>query len=281
MMPSDIGEHILTHDFVMLPGIGAFVAEYSRPYFSESGDIIPGERTLRFNPLLRNDSDVSLLEALREKQLLSIEEVQDKYFAFLDQVMEDLEKKGEYQWDGLGRLMLLNGEINFKPLEKKVVQERIISEDLPVVEEDEKVEEEASENKTAKYLIFALPLVLLSAALVYMVFFKPSRREVVKEKEPELSLPEEVIVDTLSTDTVTYINPEEIENYRVDIGIYKREKDAAKIVAFLESKGYRPKVRPHGPLYKVFLPASSEEQARRYVKDVGKLIDDTPVYVRL
>jgi hypothetical protein len=281
MMPSDIGEHILTHDFVMLPGIGAFVAEYSRPYFSESGDIIPGERTLRFNPLLRNDSDVSLLEALREKQRLSIEEVQDKYFAFLDQVMEDLEKKGEYQWDGLGRLMLLNGEINFKPLEKKVVQERIISEDLPVVEEDEKVEEEASENKTAKYLIFALPLVLLSAALVYMVFFKPSRREVVKEKEPELSLPEEVIVDTLSTDTVTYINPEEIENYRVDIGIYKREKDAAKIVAFLESKGYRPKVRPHGPLYKVFLPASSEEQARRYVKDVGKLIDDTPVYVRL
>ena len=295
MMPSDIREHILTHDFVMLPGIGAFVAEYSRPYFSETGDIIPGERTLRFNPLLRNDSDVSLLEALRQKHQLSIEEVQDKYFAFLDQVMEDLEKKGEYQWEGLGRLTLKIGEINFEPLAKKVVTESIKNEDLPLPDEEQgfqlqeeednfqlpEEDEEGSENKTAKYLIFALPLVLLSAALVYMVFFKPSRREVVKEIEPELSLPEEVIVDTLSTDTVTYVNPEEIENYRVDIGIYKREKDAAKIVAFLESKGYRPKVKPHGPLFKVFLPASSEEQARRYVKDVGKLIDDTPVYVRL
>lgn len=276
-MHSEIRDYILSHDFVMLPGIGAFVAEYSRPYFSESGDIIPGERTVRFNPLLRNDSDVSILKDFQEELGISAEDVQEKYFSFLDHVNGQLATYGRYHWDDFGLLVQEGGSLKFVPFTTavKVVEEEVAVE----VPEEEEIEEES--NKTMKYLIFALPLALLSAALVYMVFFKPSQRETVQVTAPLKLEEEEVTIDTLSTDSTQEVDPLEIETYRVVIGIYKREKDAAKIVAFLETKGYRPKVRPHGPLFKVYLPSSSEEQARRYVKDVGKLIDDTPIYERI
>lgn len=277
MMHAEIREYIRSHDFVMLPGIGAFVAEYSRPYFSDSGDIIPGERSVRFNPLLRNDSDVSILKDFQEELGMSAEEVQDKYFSFLDHVNGQLAAYGRYHWDNFGLLVQEGGELKFVPFTTAVT---VVKNEVP--EEESEVEELDEEgNKTMKYLIFALPLALLSAALVYMVFFKPSQREAVQVVAPLELEEEEVIIDTLSSDSTFEVDPLEVETYRVIIGIYKREKDAAKIVSFLESKGYRPKVRPHGPLYKVYLPSSSEEQARRYVKDVGKLIDDTPYYERI
>jgi hypothetical protein len=277
MMHAEIREYIRSHDFVMLPGIGAFVAEYSRPYFSDSGDIIPGERSVRFNPLLRNDSDVSILKDFQEELGMSAEEVQDKYFSFLDHVNGQLATYSRYHWDNFGLLVQEGGELKFVPFTTAVT---VVKNEVP--EEESEVEElEEEGNKTMKYLIFALPLALLSAALVYMVFFKPSQREAVQVVAPLELEEEEVIIDTLSSDSTFEVDPLEVETYRVIIGIYKREKDAAKIVSFLESKGYRPKVRPHGPLYKVYLPSSSEEQARRYVKDVGKLIDDTPYYERI
>lgn len=278
MMHAEIREYILSHDFVMLPGIGAFVAEYSRPYFSESGDIVPGERTVRFNPLLRNDSDVSILQDFQEELGLSTEDIQEKYFSFLDHVNGQLATYGRYHWDDFGVLVREEGSVKFVPFTAavKVVEEVATDEEEP---EEEEIGEE--DNKTMKYLIFALPLALLSAALVYMVFFKPSQREAVQVVAPLELEAEDVTIDTLSVDSTVEVDPLEIETYRVVIGIYKREKDAAKIVAFLETKGYSPKVRPHGPLFKVYLPSSSEEQARRYVKDVGKLIDDTPIYERI
>ncbi len=310
---SEIRAYILSHDFVMLPGIGAFVAEYSQPYFDENGEIVPSERKLRFNPLLRNDSDVDILQVFKERMHISDEEVQEQYFNFLDTVNEQLGTFNRYYWEDFG-ILLSEGPgsvlqfLPFRPSEntgelptgaaalsemaapreenpgtEAFTGAEVASDSEEIYEEE--YEEERGGNKAMKYLVFALPLALLTAALVYMVFFKPSQRNNVKEDgaswhEADLN-GEEVTIDTL------YIEPAPAEaavpapeEHVVRIGIYKWSKDADKIVAFLASKGYEGKIRPHGPLFKVYLVAETEDQALRYIKEVERLIDDTPIYER-
>lgn len=330
---SEIREYILSHDFVMLPGIGAFVAEYSKPYFDLNGEIVPSERKLRFNPLLRNDSDVEILQVFKERMNISDAEVQEQYFAFLDTVNEQIAAFNRYYWDGFGIILREGPDQAFQflpfqpsisepakkeetgpandrePSEKKegfsketfvfrekeeafsgeepVSGEEAGTEEEPDTEEESEAEERPEGNRAVKYLIFALPLALLTAALAYMVFFKPSLRENVKEMEGLLLSEsgfgaEEVTVDTLYIEApvpsqVSELPPEE---HVVRVGIYKRSKDADKIVAFLAEKGYTAKIRPHGPLFKVYLGAETEEQAIRYIKEVERLIDDTPIYER-
>ena len=324
---SEIREYILSHDFVMLPGIGAFVAEYSKPYFGPDGEIVPSERKIRFNPLLRNDSDVEILQVFKERMNISDAEVQEQYFALLDSVNEQIGAFNRYYWEGLG-ILLREGpdqalqfvpfqvrtdppvqapakepvnfpavsepqEEDFLPEDRVAEQESYRFKEEPVMQEEETdqyeeepVEDSTEENRAMKYLVFALPLALLTAALVYMVFFKPSLRENVKEKkepavlnEPDLS-GEEVTVDTLYIEPAPQRPEVQAEEHVVRVGIYKREKDAEKIVAFLADKGYDAKIRMHGPLFKVYLLADTEEQAVRYIKEVERLIDDTPIYER-
>ncbi len=306
---SEIREYILSHDFVMLPGIGAFVAEYSQPYFDKNGEIVPSERKLRFNPLLRNDSDVDILQVFKERMHISDEEVQEQYFNFLDTVNEQLGAFNRYYWEGFG-ILLSEGpgsvlqflpfhlsENSEEPSTEGVVLSQmpapmeenpgteVIAEDAAEEIYEEEYEEEPGGNKAMKYLIFALPLALLTAALVYMVFFKPSQGNHVKEEgaswhEADLN-GEEVTIDTLYMEPaaaeVVVSAPEE---HVVRVGIYKWSKDADKIVAFLAGKGYEAKIRPHGSLFKVYLVAETEDQAIRYIKEVERLIDDTPIYER-
>lgn len=310
---SEIRDYILSHDFVMLPGIGAFVAEYSKPYFDRNGEIVPPERKIRFNPHLRNDSDVEILQVFKERMNITDTEVQEQYFTFLDTVNEQLSVYNRYYWDGFGILLRESPHEAFQflpfqpsaglssePVAPAPGLQDAIREDVPpvvntaVYSEEEPDEEDPEEglqeersregNRALKYLIFTLPLVLLTAALVYMVFFKPSLRENVKDKpaEPDFEQREEVTVDTLYSEPAPspQVTEPSGEEHIVRIGIYKRSKDADKIVAFLSEKGYSAKIRPHGPLFKVYLVAETEEQAVRYVKEVERLIDDTPIYER-
>jgi len=318
---SEIRDYILSHDFVMLPGIGAFVAEYSKPYFDLNGNIVPAERKIRFNPLLRNDSDVEILQVFKDRMNISDGEVQQQYFAFLDTVNSQIAAFNRYYWEGLGILLREGPDQAFqflpfqpsadRPLtpeeentatpapvysretapvgQRREERRKSVSEEEFTPGDEPEEEEGGGSNKALKYLVFALPLALLTAALVYMVFFKPSLRENVKQKEglilsePELG-GEEVTVDTLYIEPAA--QPDETagetpaEEHVIRVGIYKREKDAGKIVAFLATKGYAAKIRPHGPLFKVYLVADTEEQAMRYIKEVERLIDDTPIYER-
>ncbi|MCD8538525.1 MAG: hypothetical protein LRY55_01265 [Leadbetterella sp.] len=325
---SAIRDYIYSHDFVMLPGIGAFVAEYSKPYFDLNGEIVPSERKLRFNPHLRNDSDVEILQAFREKMNISDQEVQEQYFAFLDSVNSEIAAFNRYYWEDFGIILregpdqafqflpfqpsvseparhvssgdMTSGSKDTTPEETFVFKEREevfepvgITEDAPAPgtggEEDgdeDEPEERREGNKALKYLIFALPLGLLIAALGYMVFLKPSLRENVKEKtvlkETDFS-PEEVTVDTLYSEETPPLPPGEepaSEEHVVRIGIYKRSIDADKIAAFLATKGYTAQIRPYGPLFMVYLVAETEDQALRYIREVEPLINDTPIYER-
>ena len=52
---------VLEQDFVVLPGIGAFLTEYSKPFFDKDGEIVLPEKKIAFNHLIDRDLDNKLL----------------------------------------------------------------------------------------------------------------------------------------------------------------------------------------------------------------------------
>jgi hypothetical protein len=317
---SEIRDYINAHDFVMLPGIGAFLAEYSKPYFDTNGNIVPPERKIRFNPHIRNDSDVEILQVFRYRLNISNDEVQNLYFDFLEKLDKTIASNGRFHWDGLGIL--------FKDSEEKILQfvstqtsealkpSEVVTTEVknstyipPVVippaiipqrenaleqiQEPEEYQpytyERKSESGIIKFLIFALPLALLAGALIYMVFYKPSANNSVKYNNAAEVMQESdfgndsVEIDTLLNDPApapVVIEEKPAKEHIVGIGIYKNNKDADKIATFLAEEGYPSRVRPYGSLYKVYLVANSESQALQYVTEVEQLIRDKPVYER-
>lgn len=312
---SEIRDYINAHDFVMLPGIGAFLAEYSKPYFDTHGNIVPPERKIRFNPHIRNDSDVEILQVFRYRLNISNQEVQNLYFDFLEKLDKTIASNGRFHWDGLGILFKDSEEKNLQFVSTQTSEPVKPVEDLPQVKAEsntyippvvlpqrenvlepilqpEEYEpytyERKSESGIVKFLIFALPLALLAGALIYMVFYKPSAKnsvqynnaaEVMQESDFEN---DSVEIDTLLNDPAPapVIEEKPTKEHIVGIGIYKNNKDADKIATFLAEEGYPSRVRPYGSLYKVYLVASSESQALQYVTEVEQLIRDKPVYER-
>ncbi len=299
---SEIRDYINSHDFVMLPGIGAFLAEYSKPYFDTNGNIIPPERKIRFNPHIRNDSDVEILQVFRQRLNISNEEVQNLYFDFLEKLDKTVASNGRFLWDGLGILFKDSSEniLQFVSTqsyktEKSVEDNTYVT---PVVipqkesflesseyDDEPYVYEKKSDSGIVKYLFFALPLALLAGALVYTVFFKPSADSSVKYDNAAEVVQDDfenelVEIDTLLNDPAPVIEQKPVKEHIVGIGIYKNNKDADKIATFLAEEGYPSRVRPYGSLYKVYLVANSDSQALAYVKEVEQLIGDKPVYER-
>jgi hypothetical protein len=311
---SEIKDYIHAHDFVMLPGIGAFLAEYSKPYFDAEGNIVPSERNIRFNPHLRNDSDVSVLEVFRNKLNVSSEDVQNRYFDFLEHLHKTIENNGQFNWSGLGVFFksTQDGSLHFVSSDSSLASkidildhdkneevtiptevtpkseikfdtiQEITEDEVPYVYKKRK-----KESGILNFLIFALPLALLAGSLIYMVFFKPKPKKTVNyssnsDVRQENAFDQPLEIDTLLHDTTIEDSRNLViaKEHIVGVGIYKNNKDADKIATFLAEEGYPSRVRPYGTLFKVYLVASSENQALQYVKEVEQLIGDKPVYER-
>ncbi len=319
---SEIRDYILSHDFVMLPGIGGFIAEYTKPYFDDKGEIVPPQRKIRFNPLLRNDSNVEILQVFKDNLRVSTQEVQNKYFDFLDIFDSHLETNNKFIWDGIG-VFIKDREtksvqfisytvgdessaqskyesktpvkIKTTNVVNKVGAESDLPEKLnyttknpPFNSEDNYKEDVHFERKTGnslfRFLIFAVPLLVLSVALIYTVFFKPKIKKDVKEEnntEFSISPDEGVVVDTLVNERAEereIVAPP--KEHTVRVGVYKNLKDADKIATRLAEEGYPARVRPHGPLFRVFVVANSEQQALEFVEKVELITGDRPIYER-
>lgn len=315
---SKIKEYINNHDFVMLPGIGAFLAEYTKPYLTANGEIVNPKRKIRFNPELRDDSDIDIL---KNKLNLSETEIQQDYFNLLDEIDDKIAKNGTFHWDGLGIFSkpagilqfvdLSNTEdrdfaknLNSEILEKKEsvletskpqIQFREIPQTEPVEsitldesrlsEPNNLVETKAEPNVFLRFLIFAIPLLVLVGALIYTVFLKPSAQKQVKET-PEFIEEgfENAQIDTLYQEEVieeTLVAEPQTGQIILRVGVYKKESDANIIASTLKKSAYETaEVSPHGKLFKVSVRANSEEEADKYIDKIEQLLGDRPIYER-
>ncbi len=199
-------------DFVVLPGIGAFLTVYSKPYFDKEGEIVPPEKKIEFNHLIDRDLDNKLLGLLSLKVNLPKELLKTDYNEFLKKFRSSIVLHQKYEIENLGLFFKNeNHELEFYPQksitrinkEQNKPEEVFFDGEKPssvkstiILEDDDDFESEVvtSPKRTKSYLkvlLYLFPLFLITTTLAYTIFIKP-----LKNKSEKKNMVEEI--DSLS-----------------------------------------------------------------------------------
>lgn len=279
-LKSEIKNHILTHDFVMLPGIGSFLTEYTQPYLNSNGDIVPPKKQIRFNSLLKDDDDTSILSILKDKMGLDNTQIQDLYFRLYEDYNHQINNLNRYYWEGLGLVVRnTNGKVDFIAEN----EEEYIFTNTPVVlpieleeETTPLIELKKERSSLSSIFIFVIPLIALTATLIYAVFIKPNKGKPdfdVSKITSIFNQDDEIQEDTLSFQQQVEYLPAD-RDYIVLIGHYK-EKEAEEMALFLEKNNYPVRKRSYGKFFKVYLVADSQIKAEQFIKELTPILPDT------
>jgi cell division septation protein DedD len=318
----DIQHLIQEQDFLVLPGIGSFLAGYSKPYFDDNGDIVMPKKYLEFNQLIDRDEDNKLFELLSKKISRPVELVKASYYDFLNHFRSTLVLNNKFEWENLGTFYRNeNQEILFYS-ERKIEKDSIhqenrntaassftINEITEIDNQDDNVDydSEYSGSKPKNYLrslLYLIPLFIIITTLAYTVFIKPNNKKTEKQNMVE-------DIDSLATiQKILYSNsnpsleetelsskkdfnrseknsnPESKEelidstrkSHIVGIGVFKVKENVDNLAEYLAENGIPAKVRRAGGKYKLFVTASSEEQANEFVKKIEQLTGEKAVY---
>ncbi len=212
----EIVKIINSYDFIIIPGLGAFQGMYSKPYFNAVGDIVPAQRKLQFEPIIKKDIDNKLFQLLVERIDIPKNLILIEYSDFIDKLNLELNNTGKYDFEGLGSFFKLSdgtisfyGEQSEEKKSKAIISEPIINEIIParlpepilnLVEKTvpapifEEVESDNHKSKQEfiksmettkpfKVLLYMIPFFLLLAGLSYAVFFKSNEKT---EQKPSM-----------------------------------------------------------------------------------------------
>lgn len=198
-------------DFVVLPGIGAFLTVYSKPYFDKEGEIVLPEKKIEFNHLIDRDLDNKLLGLISLKVNLPKELLKTDYNEFLKKFRSSIVLHQKYELENLGLFFKNeNHELEFYQEKSKIrinkelnlPEEVFISPIKPSLEkskigfEEDDLESEVvtSPKRTKSYLkvlLYLFPVFLITTTLAYTIFIKP-----LKNKSEKKNMVEEI--DSLS-----------------------------------------------------------------------------------
>lgn len=193
----DIQREILTvikkQDFIILPGIGAFIFEYSKPYYNELNQLIGSKKSIRFENVITKDPDNKLTKALSESLSIPDNFAELEYQDFLRNFKKEIILKNKFDWGGFGMFFKSsNGTIEFYPEKNSIEEKKIIASTPakpvvesvfvappttpPVLPQKVKVRQEkinhpvilknTKNSSWLKLTLFLLPLALLSYGLV-------------------------------------------------------------------------------------------------------------------
>ncbi len=213
---------VLEQDFVVLPGIGAFLTEYSKPYFDKKGEIVLPEKKIEFNNLIDRDLDNKLLSLISIKVNLPKELLKTDYNEFLNKFRSSIVLHQKYEIENLGLFfknenheLVFYPEKNTPPSQKALQnkpEEVFIKEIKPIsvksitVFEDDEIESEVESNpkKTKSYFkvfLYLVPVFLITTTLAYTIFIKPlknksEKKNMVEEIDSLAGLQNEVLNDS-------------------------------------------------------------------------------------
>jgi hypothetical protein len=309
----EIEQIIKNQDFIVLPNIGAFISEYSKPYFDENEEIVPPIKQFEFNEIIDKDLDEKLFGLIHQNSKLSFDEIKTEYRNFIKNFRSEIVLNKKYLLQGIGVLYKNeDNKIAFFPENspqniesKEYIEEQKMffeldntlifneSEEEDEVEEQDEMEEEIGENKRnfTKFFLYIFPLVVLSAALTYSIFIKPTEKKSEKKNIVEkLDTLAKFKVKTLK-DSVESIQKLEVpienkslnkieskKDFIVSIGVFSKKENVDNLASYLAENGFPTRVRPIGKKYKLYVVASSESQALDYIEKIEKLTDVKPVY---
>lgn len=212
---------VLEQDFVVLPGIGAFLTEYSKPYFDKNGEIVLPEKKIEFNHLIDRDVDNKLLGLISLKVNLPKELLKTDYNEFLNKFRSSIVLQQKYEIENLGLFFKNeNHELVFYPEKSKQSQKvdstkseevfikavkPISAKPVEVFEDDNEESEIASNPKRTKsyfkVLLYLVPVFLITTTLAYTIFIKPlnnksEKKNMVEEIDSLSDLQNEVLNDS-------------------------------------------------------------------------------------
>lgn len=110
---------LLSHDCVIVPGIGGFVTRYEESFFSEDGkDLFPPYRSISFNSQLKTN-DGLLVQSYMNAYDTSYPNAQQLVEEDARLIRENLYKTGEFVFNSLGKIQLTQSQsIIFVPAEE-------------------------------------------------------------------------------------------------------------------------------------------------------------------
>ncbi|HLO43978.1 MAG TPA: SPOR domain-containing protein [Leadbetterella sp.] len=310
----EIQSIIEERDFIVLPSIGAFLTEYTKPYFDKKGQIVLPEKKIVFNQLIDRDVENKLLHSIARNNNISVDSVQSEYYSFLVKFRAEIVLNQRFKWEQLGTFHKNEKqELVFFP-EKKIAkpESQIAFEENETLYFSDIKEDIASETAETSYpqkkksylksLLYAIPLVLITTTLAYTIFIKPSKnrsekKNLVEEidslaevQETVLSEPSESIQEKKEEKKTKKEDRKENEsssdaseerrgeNHIVGIGIFKVKDNVDNLAAYLAENGIPAKVRRSGNKYRLFVTASSPEQANEFVQKIEQLTGEKAVY---
>lgn len=115
------------HDCVILPGMGAFVAEYASASIDYvSGRIIPPSRTISFNDAILHD-DGLLANSIARAERVKFEEAKTILYKHLSELKDKLSRESEIQLGKLGRMVIAEDQsLQFIPRLTPAQQQTIL-----------------------------------------------------------------------------------------------------------------------------------------------------------
>lgn len=207
-LKNEIGEIINKHDFVVLPGIGAFISDYTLPYFDLNNNIVESIKTIKFNSILSKDVDNKLINLLAIKCGVPINILNIDYQKFKNYLFLEIEEHNKYSWKNVG-IFFKNSDGNLDFFKEKdednnselnlIISEIVTNEKIQeksnsdtIFEKSEsnsellKTKIEIDYNRTVplnfkKIILYALPIVMLFSGLLYIVFFKKDEPRIIKK----------------------------------------------------------------------------------------------------
>ena len=122
----EINRHIeillLSHDCVIVPGLGGFMAHHQNARYDESDHMfVPPLRTLGFNAQL-SMSDPLLAQSYADAYDISYPEAVGRVESDVQHIKQELERNGSYEFTDIGTLRLTeSGTYDFEPCEAGIL----------------------------------------------------------------------------------------------------------------------------------------------------------------
>lgn len=245
----EITDIILKHDFVIVPGVGAFLSSYSKPHFNQFGNIVESVRTLEFEPYIKKDFENKLFNLLSHRINIPHNYLLIEYSDFLEKIYKEIGSTGKYDWDGLGSFFMnAHKELEYYPESQKSkeitfevpkatassvqesffssapISEKIETETTPILEpESVKITKELSNEKKTERIVkapevmlYTIPIILLLGCLIYAMSVNTSK----KAEKPNLMAEVDSLYKiqetyALDADSITNNSPN-IENLQLN-----------------------------------------------------------------
>jgi hypothetical protein len=195
----EIRSLLFDHDYVTVPGLGAFIAHYEpSAYNAENNSFSPPNRKISFNSVLKQD-DGLLTSTLMKKRSLSTQKAKEVIFEYVQEIKNKLVSNDVFEFSGIGELELsVDQKIIFSPAFSNFYNESYGFDTLysfnnsnftysekyfeTAVSETSEYELETmniSMSKMSKKsfytrFLYALPLVILISGLVSVLVLNPS-----------------------------------------------------------------------------------------------------------